>query len=177
MLLSLSPKERGNRTLVQVIYGVTGAAVLISVLVDKEKTVKALNVTKKKLFRILPAFLEMLILESLLLSIVSEEFIVRYVGGGGFIPTLTAAVVGTLTMMPGFVVFPLCGILLQQGVAYTTLAAFSTTLMMVGVETFPIEREYLGLKAALLHNFVQGMFLALVVSLVIGIVFGEVMLW
>ncbi len=159
----------------QLMYAFTAAAVAVSFALDRDKSIRALKVTVKKLKRILPAFCEMLILVSLLLTFISDDFIVRYIGGGGLIPTLTAAVAGTITMMPGFVAFPLAGVLLQRGVAYTTLAAFTTTLMMVGVETFPIEREYLGLKAAVLHNFVQGMLIALVVSIGIGIAFGEVM--
>jgi len=161
--------------LIQMMYGFTALALLVSAAADRQKTISALKVTVRKLKRILPAFCEMLILVSLLLTFISDEVIVRYVGGGGLVPTLTAAVVGTITMMPGFVAFPLAGVLLRQGVAYTTLAAFTTTLMMVGVETFPIEREYLGLKAAVLHNFVQGVLIALVVSVGVGIAFGEIM--
>jgi hypothetical protein len=40
-----------------------------------------------------------------------------------------ALIFGSITIMPGFVAFPLCGILLKKGVSYMALAAFSTALM------------------------------------------------
>jgi len=58
-----------------------------------------------------------------------------------------ASFFGSITLMPGFIAFPLCGILLKKGVTYMVLSAFSTTLMMVGFVTFPLEKNILGLKS------------------------------
>jgi hypothetical protein len=52
------------------------------------------------------------------------------------------------------------------------LSAFSTTLMMVGVATFPLERTYLGTRLALARNLVS-LGIALVVAIATGFVFGE----
>ena len=157
------------------IYVLTALAVLVSSIANYKKTIRAFRMAGKKLLKILPTFLYMLILVSITLTFVSDDFIMRHIGGEGFLPVVMAGLIGTVTMMPGFVAFPLCGILLEKGVSYMTLAAFTTTLMMVGVETFPVERRFLGLKAALLHNFVQNMAIAILVALGIGLAFGELM--
>ncbi len=53
------------------------------------------------------------------------------------------------------------------------LSAFTTTLMMVGVLTYPIEKEYFGMKVTVIRNVIS-FFIAIIVALVIGIFFGEV---
>ncbi len=83
------------------------------------------------------------------------------------------ALLGSVTYMPGFIAFPLAGILLQKGVAYMVIAAFSTTLMMVGVLTAPIEKAYFGLKVTIIRNVI-GFFIALAVAVVMGFFFGEI---
>jgi len=45
--------------------------------------------------------------------------------------------------------------------------------MMVGIITFPIEREYFGVKVTIIRNMVS-FSIALTVALVTGIFFGEV---
>lgn len=116
----------------------------------------------------------MLSAASLLLALVSPERI-----GAMFsherlaLGTGIAAVIGSAVLMPGFISFPLAGILLQNGVPYTVLAAFTVTLMLVGVATFPIERAYLGTRVAILRNVVS-LGIALLVALAIGLAFGEI---
>ena len=53
------------------------------------------------------------------------------------------------------------------------LSAFSTTLMMVGVLTYPIEKEYFGVRLTLLRN-IMSLFIAFVVALMTGIFFREI---
>jgi ABC-type nitrate/sulfonate/bicarbonate transport system permease component len=55
------------------------------------------------------------------------------------------------------------------------LAAFSTTLMSVGVLTYPLERQYFGVKVTLVRNAISFL-IALIVAVVIGLVFGEIRL-
>ena len=75
-------------------------------------------------------------------------------------------------MLPGFIAFPLSGILKDNHVTYMVISAFTTTLMMVGILTFPIEKEYFGVKVALLRNGIS-FIIAIVIAIVTGIVFGE----
>ena len=115
----------------------------------------------------------MLVLVALVLALISDEMIIRVLGKDEIlVSTALAALIGSVVFMPGFVVFPLSGILLGKGVPYMVLAAFTTTLMMVGVLTFPIERVYLGTKAAVLRNILC-LFVALAVALSAGLVFRE----
>ena len=52
------------------------------------------------------------------------------------------------------------------------LSAFTTTVMMVGIVTIPLERAYFGLKVTLARNLLS-LAIALAVALVTGLVFGE----
>jgi hypothetical protein len=43
-------------------------------------------------------------------------------------------------MMPGYFAYPLAGVLVNKGVTYMVVACFATTLLMVGVLTYPVEK-------------------------------------
>ena len=116
----------------------------------------------------------MLVLVSIVLFLIPDEVISDYLGSNNkFIGVVSASFIGSITLMPGFIAFPLCGILLKKGVLYMVLAAFTTTLMMVGVLTYPIEKEYFGARVTIVRNVIS-FFSALAVALVIGIFFGEI---
>ena len=156
------------------LYIVTGLAVLISFIVNREKTLKAAKIAVKRFANILPAFLIMLILISIVLFLVPDKVISDYLGvNNKFVGVIFASFLGSITLMPGFIAFPLCGILLKKGVLYMVLAAFTTTLMMVGVLTYPIEKEYFGIRVTIIRNVIS-LFIALVVAVMIGIFFGEI---
>ena len=156
------------------LYGITVAAILVSFIVDHKKTLKALKIAARMFLNILPAFLAMIILVSIVLFLIPDQVISHYLGTDNkFVGVLLASFFGSITVMPGFIAFPLAGILLKKGVAYMVLAAFTTTLMMVGVLTAPIEKEYFGIKVTIIRNAV-GLLIALAVTVVIGIFFGEI---
>ena len=116
----------------------------------------------------------MLVLISVALYLVPDEVISHYLGGHNkFVDVILASSLGSITFLPGFIAFPLAGILLQKGVAYMVIAAFTTTLMMVGVLTVPIEKAYFGLKVTVIRNVI-GFLIALTVAVMIGIAFGEI---
>ena len=147
---------------------------LASLVVSREKTARALKVAARRFITILPAFLLMLVAVSVVLFLVPDEVIVEYLASGSkYAALLLACILGSVMLMPGFIAFPLAGILLSQGVPYMVLSAFTTTLMTVGVLTYPVERAYLGMKVTVLRNAV-GLLIALVVAIMTGIFFGEV---
>jgi len=116
----------------------------------------------------------MLILVSIVLFLIPDRVISQYLGGGNiFTGVLFASFLGSITLMPGFIAFPLCGILLKKGVLYMVLSAFTTTLMMVGVLTYPIEKAYFGTKVTIMRNIIS-LFIALIVAVMTGIFFGEI---
>ena len=123
---------------------------------------------------ILPAFLIMLVLVSIVLFLIPDEVISNYLGAGNkFTGVLLASFLGSITLMPGFIVYPLAGILLKKGIAYMVLSAFTTTLMMVGVLTYPIEKQYFGARVTIIRNAIS-LLIALVIAVVTGIFFGEI---
>ena len=116
----------------------------------------------------------MLILVSIILFLVPDKVILTYLGNNNkFIGIILASFFGSVTLMPGFIAYPLCGILLNKGVSYMVLSAFSTTLMMVGILTYPIEKEYFGTKVTIIRNLFS-FFIAVIVALITGIFFGEI---
>ncbi len=158
-----------------ILYIVTGLAFVVSLITDLKKTQKALKIAVKKILKILPAFLKMLILVSFILYFVPDKVIVRYLGESSGIYGLFAGLsFGSITMMPGFIAFPLGGILLEKGVNYMNIAAFTTTLMMVGVLTYPVEKEYLGKEITILRNIIS-FIIAVVITLIVGLIYGEIL--
>ena len=156
------------------LYIIVGLAVLASFIADRGKTLRALKISVKRFVKILPAFLTMIILVSIVLFLIPDAVISNYLGGSNkSIGVIFASFFGSVTLMPGFIAYPLCGILLKKGVAYMVLAAFATTLMMVGILTAPIEKAYFGMKVTVLRNVIS-LVIALIVTVVIGIFFGEI---
>ncbi len=65
---------------------------------------------------------------------------------------LSVLVIIGLTLIPGFVAFPLAAALLKNGAGYAQIAAFVSSLVMVGVATLPMEFKVFGKRAAILRN-------------------------
>jgi len=156
------------------LYIVAGLALLVSLIVSRDKTIRALKIAARRFIKIFPAFLIMIVLVSVVLYLVPGEVISRYLGSENkLMGVALASLLGSVTILPGFIAFPLAGILVQKGVAYMVIAAFTTTLMMVGILTVPIEREYFGLKVTVVRNTIS-FFIAVVVAVMIGLFFGEI---
>ncbi len=150
------------------IYIITGLLVLFSFIADYKKTIKAFKIAGKKFYNILPDFLFMLILVSLIIYFIPDSSISTYLNNNNkLLSMFIALLLGSITLMPGFIAFPICGILLQKGISYMILAAFSTTLMMVGIVTFPLEKKYFGTKVAIIRNIIS-LIIAIITSIVIG---------
>jgi len=153
----------------------TIALVIVSWLVDREKTARGIKVALKRFGAILPAFIVVILLASVTIGFVSPESIQRFLGSSSsrWGASAIASLVGSVALMPGFVAFPLGGILKENGVPLMVISGFTTTLMMVGVVTFPVEKAFLGSRVAIIRNLI-GFFIALFVALLTGVVFGEV---
>jgi uncharacterized membrane protein YraQ (UPF0718 family) len=97
--------------------------------------------------------------------------IVKYLGANsGWLGFTIAAIIGSITLIPGFISYPLAATLLKQGATYAVVAVFMTTLMMVGIVTLPLEIKYLGKKAAIFRNVLN-----FVAAIIIGILMGRFM--
>ena len=115
----------------------------------------------------------MMLLVSAVLYFATDEIIAHYLGNENkYFAVLIASIIGSVTFLPGFIAFPLAGLLLSRGVMYMVLAAFTTTLMMVGVVTYPIEKAYMGTRATIMRNSLSFL-IALIISVAVGIMYGE----
>ena len=155
------------------LYVVTGLSLFVSFLANKEKTFQGLKRGWMKFYKTLPSYLMLLILISIVL-LLSEDFIIEYLGQDNiYLGLLFSLGIGSVTMMPGFIAYPLSRILLQRGVPYMVIAGFVTSLMLVGVVTYPLEKSYMGRKATILRN-IMSFIVAGLIALVMGIAYGEI---
>jgi len=154
-----------------IIYVLALGLLLLSFLKDKQKTKMALKKSWKSFENILPQFLSILIIIGIMLAVLSPETIVKLIGQqSGWLGIVLASLIGSITLIPGFVAFPLAAALLKSGAGLTQLAVFISTLMMVGIVTIPMEIKYFGKKAAILRNalaFVFSYFVALAIGAVL----------
>jgi len=150
------------------ILAISGLA--LSFAKSREKTKLALKKAWKSFENILPQLLAILILIGVMLAILTPEQISKILGSeSGWIGVLIAAAVGSITLIPAFVAFPLAAALLNNGAGYMQIAAFVSTLMMVGIVTLPLEKKYFGKKAAIARNLFAFLF-SLIVALIMGAV-------
>lgn len=153
-----------------VLYGLAGTGLVISFFKHRKKTKMALIKAWKSFENILPQFLSILIIIGLALAILSPETITKLLGTrSGIGGVLAAAVIGSITLIPGFVAFPLAAALLKNGAGYVQIAAFVSTLMMVGIVTMPLEIKTFGKRATIIRNAAAFVF-SLVSAFVIGMV-------
>ena len=152
------------------LYLLTGAALIVSYIKSKDKTMLSLKKAWKSFENILPQFLTILIMIGIALAILTPEQISKLVGNeSGWIGVLIAAFIGSITLVPGFIAFPLASALLRSGAGYMQIAAFISTLMMVGIVTIPLEMKYFGKKAALIRNM-EAFIFSLAVAYIMGVV-------
>ncbi|MBP7095451.1 MAG: permease [Spirochaetia bacterium] len=141
------------------LYGLAALALAASLLKDRGRTLAALKKAWKAFEGILPQFLAVLLLVAAALAVLDTGVISRFLGSGsGFAGVLGASLVGAVTLIPGFVAFPAAAALLAEGAGATQIAAFVSSLMMVGIVTLPMEVKYFGRRAALLRNLLAWLF-------------------
>jgi uncharacterized membrane protein YraQ (UPF0718 family) len=160
----------------EILIGLTAVLVTVSFIKDRKKTFKAIKKGINRMMIILFPLLAVLIIVSFVLYFIPEKTITEYLTGGNkYTGTLIALLLGSISVMPGFIAFPLSGILKDNGVLFMIIAAFTTSLMMVGIISFPVEKKYFGTKVALLRNIISFL-TAAIVSIAAGILYGEILL-
>lgn len=141
---------------------------IASFVSDRKKTLSGIKKGMTMFLKLLPTILSVIIIISVILYLIPNEVMLEYFGeSSGITGYVFAALIGSIALVPGFIAYPVCGYLVKSGVGYPVIAVFITTLMMVGIITFPIERKFFGFKVALLRNI-----LSLAGALIIGILIG-----
>jgi len=151
-----------------ILYGITIILLIVSYYKDKKKTKMALKKAWKTFENILPEFLTVIMFVGLLLAVLNPQVISKIIGNNsGWFGVVIAALVGAITLIPGFVAFPTAAMLLQNGAGYMQIGAFVSTLMMVGVVTMPVEIKYFGKRLTILRNLFAFLF-SFIVAYIIG---------
>ncbi len=156
-----------------IIFYVIALALLgISLAKSRAKSLTALKKAWKAFENILPQFFVVMVLVAIVLAVFDANLISKLIGAdSGALGVLLAAIVGSITLIPGFVAFPAASALLRNGAGVVQIAAFVSTLMMVGVVTLPMEMKYFGRRAAIMRNalaFVLSFGIAMVVGLAVS---------
>jgi len=152
-----------------VLLAFTGFVLVVSLIVDRRRTLVGVVKAVRMFLSLLPMLVGVLAAVSLLLAAVPPDLLQRALGGG-LLSFVAALFVGSVTLMPGFIAYPLAGVLKDNGASVAVLAAFITTLMMVGVVTLPLEIRMLGRRVALLRNalaFAGAVVVAVVMALIL----------
>ncbi|TCK98816.1 hypothetical protein EDC19_1256 [Natranaerovirga hydrolytica] len=151
-----------------IMYSVAILFLSISFIKDKRKTKMALKKAWKSFENILPQFLGVILLVGILIASFDPETVSAIIGdGSGWFGVILAALIGAVTLIPGFVAFPTAAMLLNNGAGLMQIAAFVSALMMVGVVTIPVEIQFFGKKLTFMRNTIAFLF-TFVVAFIIG---------
>ncbi|MDS0528374.1 permease [Clostridium sp. SHJSY1] len=144
---------------------------VISIIKDKNKTINSVKMSSGLMRNMIGEIIGILFLIGLLLTIIPSDIIKQYLGGANvLLSTIVGAFVGSITLIPAFVAFPLVGSLVNAGASIIPVVAFLTTLTMVGIVTFPLERREFGFKFALTRNLLSFGFAVIIALLMGGII-------
>lgn len=142
-----------------------------SIIKDKKKTFDSIKMSSRMMRNMIGEIIGILFLIGLILTFIPPDTIKQYLGQSNILmSTVAAAFVGSITLIPAFVAFPLVGSLINAGASIIPIVAFLTTLTMVGVVTFPLEKREFGLKFTVTRNllsFVFAVFIALLMGVII----------
>lgn len=153
---------------IAVIYVFLAIGLGASLIKDRRRTARALHMARKMLLKMLPSLVAVIGLVGLIVGLVPEEVIHRYLGPeAGLLAVLAASVVGAISLLPALVSFPLAASLMRSGATITSIAAFITTLTMVGVVTAPLEIREMGRRFTIVRNALSFAF-ALVIAALMG---------
>lgn len=152
-----------------ILWIITGIAFIISIKKDKNKTLNSMKMARGMMKNMIAEIIGILFLIGLILTFVPPETIKDFMGKTNVLTaTIGAALVGSLTLIPAFVAFPLVGSLIDAGFGIIPSIAFLATLTMVGIVTFPLEKEEFGLKFTIARNSLSFIF-AVIIAFVMGV--------
>lgn len=142
----------------------------ISFIKGKTKTKQALKMAFGMGKGMAASILSIILAIGLILTLLPPTEIAAFVSNqSALLATVAAALFGTITLVPAFIAFPLVGTLVGAGVSVVPAVAFLTTLTMVGIVTFPLEKREFGVKFTAVRNSLSFLF-AIVIALVMGVI-------
>ena len=140
-----------------------------SIMKDKKRTINSIKLSSGMMKNMVGEIISILFLIGLLLTFIPPDTIKQYMGNSNaLISTIVSAFLGSITLIPAFVAFPLVGSLVNAGASIVPVVAFLTTLTMVGVVTFPLEKREFGIKFTVARNSLSFIF-AIIIALLMGV--------
>lgn len=137
---------------------------------DKEKAKATMKKTKGMMKHMIGDILGIILLIGLVLTFVPPSTIENVLGSNNtIVATVVASLIGSITLIPAFVAFPLVGSFIDAGASVVPGVSFLTTLTMVGVVTFSLEKKTFGTSFAIKRN-IYGFVGAIVIALVMGVI-------
>jgi Predicted permeases len=152
-----------------VLLAITALAYLLSLAASRRRTLAALRLGWRSLLGIAPGLLGMVGAVGLALALLPPDTLAALFRRSGVAGFVLVALTGSLVTMPAPVAFPLAGTLLRLGASLASVAAFITTLTMVGVVSAPLEIQHFGKRFTLVRQGLSFL-LALTVGLLMGVV-------
>lgn len=146
------------------------AALLLSWSQGRQRTRQALVLAGRSLGKLALPLLLMVAAVGLALALLPPQVIGQLFKLHGATGFLLISLVGALVTIPAPVAFALAGSLLEMGASPAALAAFITTVTMVGVVTAPLEAAHFGRRFTLIRQT-----LSLAMALTVGLAMGEVL--
>jgi uncharacterized membrane protein YraQ (UPF0718 family) len=146
---------------------ITLIALAISFTLDRKRTGRALRIGVRSLTSLAPVLLGMMGMVGLVLALIPPQLLSELFKHNGTAGFALVAVVGALITIPAPVAFPLAGSLVKLGASLSSMAAFITTLTMVGVLSAPMEIACFGKRFTLVRQS-----LSFVLAIAIGGLMG-----
>lgn len=153
-----------------ILWIVTTIWLIISIKKDKQKTFSSIKMSSGMMKNIGGDIVATVLAIGLLLTLVPPSTLKEFLGNNNnIVSTVIFALIGCISLIPAFVAFPLAGSLMESGAGVMPIVAFITTLTMVGVVTFPLEKREFGLKFTIIRNGFSFLF-AILISLIMGVI-------
>lgn len=153
-----------------ILFSVMFICLGISYAKSPAKTKKGLKIAWKSFAKMLPMMLGIIGLIGIMLTALSPETIKQVFSNTSWWSTGVAAIIGSITLIPAFVAFPLAASLIREGAGVMPIAAFVTTLTMVGIVTLPMEINLIGRRYTFWRNA-----LSFIAAIIIALVMGKLL--
>ncbi|MED3687706.1 hypothetical protein P4534_02460 [Peribacillus butanolivorans] len=153
-----------------ILYTIAIILTSISFIKNRNKTKDALLKSWNMFRNIIPDMLSIMLFVGLSLSILTPSLISSIIGEkSGLTGIVYSTLIGSIALVPSFVVFPLGDTLVQNGAGLPQVAVLMSTLMSVGLTTLPMEQKIFGRSFAYSRN-ASAVLMSLIFSYIIWVV-------
>ncbi len=151
-----------------IIWILSALVLAVSFYHNRQKTKDALKVSLKFFKGLALPILMIVWMIGFLLAFLPSAAILHTVGQeAGIKGMILAALFGSVVLIQAFIAFPLAGAFLRQGADVRSIAAFVTTLVMVGIATAPLEVKFFGKRFTIWRNGLSFVF-AIIIAFIMG---------